>query len=95
VTPAGIDLTLTDFGFSSTKKEKEKAGANHPLNTPETTANQDAVPYDKCSIPHPDPTSTSLPVYDPLINGRQVLALADANSPVSYTHLTLPTIYSV
>ena len=24
VTPAGIDLTLTDFGFSSTKKEKDK-----------------------------------------------------------------------
>ena len=36
-----------------------------------------------------------IPVFEPVVGDEEVAAVVAALRPVSYTHLTLPTIYSV
>ena len=69
------------------------AGVMSPDVSEETRGNTDAPPRVK-RILIGDPL-TSAQVDDQLLPKKMALPIFASDAPVSYTHLTLPTIYSV
>ena len=104
-----VEETITEEGENGTEEEVPTAPTEEPA-PPTEEPTQPTIPTEEPAPPTEEPTQPTTPTEEPIqpteeptAPTEEVIAenLTDAEAllilvnPVSYTHLTLPTIYSV